>query len=264
MKAQTIHKSTFKKGSKTYYNSSIFFPKKVRNDVYILYGFVRVADNYVDQIPQDKEGFYRFRERYELALLGVITGDIVVDTFVELMKRKDFDLKWVQAFLYSMELDLTKRTYNSIEETLEYIYGSAEVIGLFMAKLLDLPDESYRAAMFQGRAMQYINFIRDVAEDRTLGRTYLPFEDSEILTDTTGFAEFAREQIDLYEEWQREAEEGYKYIPKRYLIPVKTASDMYNWTARRIAEDPSIVFDQKIKPSKARILLRAFRNTLFK
>ncbi|MFP4301728.1 MAG: squalene/phytoene synthase family protein, partial [Spirochaetaceae bacterium] len=63
-----IHYETFKSGSKTYFNSSVFFPRDVREDVFVLYGFVRVADNYVDQVPQDAEGFYEFRRAYEKAL----------------------------------------------------------------------------------------------------------------------------------------------------------------------------------------------------
>jgi phytoene synthase len=270
MKAETVHKETFKQGSKTYYNSSIFFPKHVRDEVYVLYGFVRVADNYVDQVPQDAEGFYAFKDRYHKALAGEETGDVVVDSFVELMRIRGFEEKWVEAFLHSMELDLSKKTYDTLDETLEYIYGSAEVIGLFMSKLLGLPPESYTYAEYQGRAMQYINFIRDIAEDRTFGRTYLPLEsrrnqslsEEAASTDPERFAAFIRAQVARYIEWQAKAEEGYKYIPRRYLIPIKTASDMYNWTARRIAKNPFVVFERKVKPSKLRIFLTVVKNAL--
>ena len=62
MTNSTIY-SLFKKGSKTYFYSTIFFPKKVKEEVFILYSFLRKADDYVDAIPQDAEGFYDFRER---------------------------------------------------------------------------------------------------------------------------------------------------------------------------------------------------------
>ena len=271
MKIAPVHRDTFKKGSTTYYNSSIFFPREIRREVFILYGFVRVADDYVDQVPQDAKGFRGFRERYEQALSGETSGDEVVDSFVALMKAKEFEPEWVDGFLHSMELDLTKRTYVSMDETLDYIYGSAEVIGLFMAKLIGLPVESYPYAKMQGRAMQYINFIRDIAEDQTFGRTYLPLEglpddtlkEDAARRDPERFSRFIRQQIDCYRDWQREAEKGYAYIPKRYRIPIKTASDMYNWTAREISKNPMVVFERKVKPKKLRIVLQVLWNTVF-
>jgi len=67
------------------------------------------------------------------------------------------------------------------------------------------------------------------------------------------FNEFLRNHLDRYRIWQREAEDGFRYIPRRYLIPIKTASDMYNWTARTIEKNPMVVFQRKVKPSKSRI-----------
>ena len=270
MSLHRIHYTTFKQGSRTYFNSSLFFPKAVRQDVFALYGFVRVADNFVDSVPQDPDGFYRFKEAYEKARQDGPIGDPIIDAFVELGKRKSFDPDWTEAFLHSMELDLSKKEYNRLEETLEYIYGSAEVIGLYMAKVLNLAPESLPHAERLGRSMQYINFIRDIDEDRSLGRRYLPLEgtplktlDREYVRGHPGeFDEFLRHHLDKYRIWQREAEEGFRYIPRRYLIPIKTASDMYNWTARSIEENPMVVFERKVKPSKTRIWRAILANTL--
>ena len=123
--------------------------------------------------------------------------------------------------------------------------------------------------------MQYINFIRDIDEDRGLGRRYLPLAGSP-LADTPPasldpgyarahpeeFGAFVRHHLGYYERWQREAEKGFRYIPRRCRIPIKTASDMYNWTARRIAADPMVVFERKVKPSRGRILARILRNAV--
>jgi phytoene synthase len=267
---ERIHYTTFKQGSRTYFNSSLFFPKAVRRDVFALYGFVRVADNFVDSVPQDADGFHRFRDAYLKACGGRATGDPIIDAFVELSGRKGFDPAWADAFLHSMELDLSKKEYDRLEETLEYIYGSAEVIGLYMAKILDLSPDSFPHAERLGRSMQYINFIRDIDEDRTLGRRYLPLEgtpleslDREyVLSHPEQFNGFLRHHLDNYRVWQREAEAGFRYIPRRYLIPIKTASDMYNWTAKTIEEDPMIVFRRKVKPAKGRIWRTVLANTL--
>ena len=122
--------SIFRKGSRTYFYSSLFFPTHIRREVFILYGFVRKTDNYVDVIPQNREGFYEFKRKYYQAKSGKETGDVVIDSFVQLAQRKGFEDEWVDAFLHSMELDLTKTRYETLDEVLEYIYGSAEVIGL--------------------------------------------------------------------------------------------------------------------------------------
>jgi phytoene synthase len=169
-----------------------------------------------------------------------------------------------------MELDLTKKNYDTLEESLEYIYGSAEVIGLYMARLMDLPPDSHPYAQLLGRSMQYINFIRDLDEDRRLGRRYLPLADTPLGSLEPGyirehpeqFRAFLRHHLGYYKQWQREAEEGFRFIPRRFRIPIRTASDMYNWTARVIESDPLVVFRRKVKPSRARILARILGNAL--
>ena len=262
--------AAFKQGSTTYFNSSIFFPPEVRRDVTVLYAFVRVADNFVDAIPQQRAAFDAFCARYRASIAGSPSGDGIVDEFVELSRRKGFDPSWTEAFLQSMALDLEKKNYDSVEETLEYIYGSAEVIGLYMARLLDLPEASLHAAQMLGRAMQYINFIRDIDEDNGFGRRYLPLGNSglsglsrvEAEANSERFSSFLRGEIERFASWQLEAERGFQFIPKRYLIAIKTASDMYKWTARQIERNPLVVFERKVKPRKARIVLRALFNAL--
>lgn len=263
--------SIFRKGSRTYFYSSLFFPMHIRREVFILYGFVRKTDNYVDVIPQDREGFYKFKENYYQAKQGKETGDIVIDSFVRLAEKKGFQDEWIEAFLHSMELDLTKKHYETIDEVLEYIYGSAEVIGLMMAKIIGLPKESFEHAKYLGRAMQYINFIRDIAEDLDLGRVYFPQTDlrkhglenlayEHVKEHPDRFRNFLQTQLDRYCHWQELAEEGYRFIPKRYLISIKTASEMYHWTAEQIAHHPFIVYDIKVKPMISKILLTVVSN----
>lgn len=263
-----VHRDTFKAGSTTYYTSSLFFPGTVRRDVSVLYGFVRTADDFVDRIPRDADGFHSFAERFRRALTGPESGDLIVDAFVSLLRRKNLDPSWVDAFLRSMEMDLTKREYRTLDESLDYIYGSAEVIGLLMAEVLGLDHACRPFAKMQGRAMQFINFIRDIAEDQQLGRTYLPLEgsglnalsESEARANPAAFTAFISRQLERYNDWQRKAEQGYHYIPRRYRIPIRTAADAYDWTARQIARDPFVVFRRKVKPGRLRVLWTAMVN----
>jgi 15-cis-phytoene synthase len=268
--ATAVHREVFRKGSRTYFNSSLFFPRAVRDDVFVLYAFVRTADDFVDATPQDAAGLAAFHASWERARAGAAVDDPIVASFAALARRRGLEPAWVDAFFASMEMDLHKRRYETLEETLRYIYGSAEVIGLFMARLMGLPAEAHYGAARLGRSMQYINFLRDVHEDLGLGRTYLPLADSGLadLREETArgnpaaFAAFMRRQLDLYRGWQAEAEAAYPFLPRRFLIPIRTAADMYNWTAAVIAADPFVVYRRKVKPGRTRILLRIVRNAM--
>ncbi len=263
----------FQKGSRTYFYSSIFFPPYIKKDVFTLYGFVRKADNYVDSIPQNIDAYYEFKKKYYSALDGRKSKDIVIDSFVELMNNKEFELKWIDSFFESMEMDITKKRYDTLDETKKYIHGSAEVIGLMMAKIMDLSKESFIYSKYLGRAMQYINFIRDISEDLKLGRIYFPSTDLNkhglikldfdyIKNHKNEFSNFINEQLNRYCKWQNIAEIGYKYIPKRYLISVKTASEMYNWTAQQINSDPMIIYTKKVKPIIMKIISTTILNLI--
>jgi phytoene synthase len=267
---KTIY-SIFKEGSNTMFYSSLFFPKKLRNDVFILYGFVRTVDDLVDSLKQDNNKFNEFKKKYEQSRRGINTGNVVIDSFVELENRKNFDYRWTKAFLSSMEMDLTKKKYNTLDELLEYVYGAAEVIGFYMVNLLNLDNITYYYARYLGRSLQCINAIRDIAEDLKLGRSYIPLSDLEqygldnLEYDYTKnhpkrFNEFIKAQISRYYQWQKIAEKGFKYISKRYLICIKTVSDMYRWTAEQILKDPYIIYSLKVKPYNYNIFINIFKN----
>lgn len=261
------------RGSTTFFNSSLFFPSDLRADVVTLYAFVRTADDFVDRIPQDRDGFFAFRNDYLAAQEGRAIDDPVIGGFVELSGRCGFDPKWTQEFLNAMEQDLWKRDYATLEETEAYIRGSAESVGLMMARIMKLPDDSLPYASLLGKAFQYLNFIRDIREDMDLGRIYIPREEIEAsglpdLTITTAvecpesFAALVRRQLELYRMWRQEASEGYKFIPRRHLVAIRTAADVFDLTAARIGANPNVVLRGKVKPSRARVLLAGVRNLL--
>ena len=246
----------------------------MKEDVFKLYSFVRTADDFVDTIPQQRDEFYKFKEEYRRSLNGEETGNLVIDGFREVMVKRELEPSWVDSFLGSMEADLYISSYETMESLRKYLHGSAEVIGLMMAKILDLPVESFGSAMMLGRAMQFVNFIRDIDEDLWLGRNYFPKKDfitcnfdslrpEDSRKNPDGFRRFVHKQLDMFYAWQMEAEKGFKYIPKRYLIPIKTASEMYKWTAKVIGDDPFIIYEKKVKPSIPRIVVTVGKNTVF-
>lgn len=258
-------KRTFSENSTSYYYSSLIFPREVREDVFKLYAYVRVADDYVDDKPQQPEKLQEMRDRTFENWESGKTGDLVIDSFLETARENGFEREWVDAFLTSMEMDLEKSNYESMEETLKYIHGSAEVIGLMMVRILDLDEKAERHAKLLGRSMQYCNFLRDVKEDQKLGRGYIPDEemkkhglDNLENPESQEYREFIRSEVERYRDWQEEAEKGMKYIPYRVRVPVILSSRIYRWTAEKIYDDPSGAYRDKKKPGKltiARLLL---------
>ena len=272
----------FKNGSTTYYFTSKFFPKRIRDDVYRLYTFVRVADDYVDNVPQQVKKLLALEKSYESAIENHAFDatahkwdeiDVrIIKHIVRLQHKYKFERTWVEEFFKSMKMDIDPKPYKDLEASGKYVYGSAEVIGLMMAKILKLPEEAHESAKYQGKAMQWINFIRDIDEDNKLGRCYFPKSDLKKFglkdlshetakTNPEKFRKFIGLQLDRYSKWQAKAYEGIHHIPERSRVPVKTAIDMYNWTARKIEKDPFIVFTTKIKPRKRQIIRKIIKNT---
>lgn len=279
----SIEKKIFKNGSTTYYVSSKFFPKKLRQDIFKLYSFVRVADDYVDSTPQNKKEFKILKTLWQEAA-DDSTFDVshkksdsinerVVKNIVELAKKYDFDTAWIDAFLDSMQADIDKKTYLTLDGSLWYVYGSAEVVGLMMANIMGLPKKALPYAALQGRAMQWINFIRDIDEDNRLGRCYFPKEDlrkfdlknlteKEATAKPKEFKDFMSFQLGRYRSWQHEAQKGFDSIPRRLRTPLESAVDSFHWTALQIAREPLVVYRKKLKPSKLRILSAGLKRSI--
>ncbi len=268
-----MKKQLFKQASKTYYYSTKLFPKDAQIDVTTLYAFVRTADDFVDSVPPQPEAFKLFEKQYREALKGHQTHNEIIHDFVILQKRKQFKQAWVDSFLAAMKQDLNPKPCKTLNEAIKYMHGSAEVIGLMMAQLLDLPKESHQAAKLLGRSMQYINFLRDIQEDNELKRQYIPqsilkkhglknLSRAEAEKKPEAFKTLIREELKRYEEWDAKARQGFAYIPKRYRVPIQTAADMYRWTANQIHKNPHIVYEKKVKPSKARVITTGVTNAL--
>jgi phytoene synthase len=234
---------------------------------------VRKSDDIVDRAKADKPDWESWVKEYRWVSEGKKPKNRIITDFFKLAKRKEFEEKWVEAFLGAMESDFGDQKLKTVKEMEQYIYGSAEVIGLMMARIMGLSLRADRYAAALGKAFQLINFIRDIEEDNNLGRRYIPREDLDKfglrdLKEITArqnqdkFEKLIRWEIKRFEEWIKEGEKGYEYLPKAYLVPIKTAAEMFKWTARVIKQKPMIVFERKVKPSKLRVMITGIKNYL--
>ena len=154
----------------------------IRDAIYSIYGFVRFADEIVDSFHGfDKESLItEFEAEYYKTSKRGISLNPILNSFQLTVKQYNISDDLIQAFLKSMKLDLFKSDYNSKAEYDDYIYGSADVVGLMCLKVFVAGDiERYNQlkveAMRLGSAFQKVNFLRDLKDDNlVLNRNYFP------------------------------------------------------------------------------------------
>ena len=155
---------------------------KIRVDIYNIYGFVRFADEIVDTFHNynKEELMAHFERDYYMAKEQGISLNPILNSFQQTVKKYNIPDEMVQAFLKSMKADLHKTEYQTKAEYDEYIYGSADVVGLMCLKVfVDGNEKLYQelkdAAMRLGSAFQKVNFLRDLKDDyEVLNRSYFP------------------------------------------------------------------------------------------
>lgn len=157
------------------------FDRPTRDAIYAIYGFVRFADEIVDSFHQfnKPELLALFKADTYKAIEEGISLNPILQSFQLVVNQYSIDRHLIDAFLQSMEMDLNPTTYDR-NKIGEYIYGSAEVVGLMCLKVFCNGDQVkyeklYQPARRLGAAFQKINFLRDIGEDfNDLGRVYFP------------------------------------------------------------------------------------------
>ena len=176
-----VSKITTKTYSTSFSLGILTLHKSIRQPIYNIYGFVRFADEIVDSFHNyDKSKlFNKFKQDAFLAIEDKISLNPILNSFQETVNTYNIDLSLINNFLDSMEMDLSEKIYNE-ENYKNYIYGSAEVVGLMCLKVFVNGNETLYnnlrpSASSLGSAFQKVNFLRDANIDySSLGRTYFP------------------------------------------------------------------------------------------
>ncbi|MFV2173770.1 phytoene/squalene synthase family protein [Actinomadura sp. LOL_016] len=175
---------------RSFYLATLLLPAWKRRHVHALYGFARHVDDIVD-VTDRRSGAGSSAERaaaldgvaarLEASLAGEPVRDPVLPAFVHTVRSFGVEHDDVRAFLSSMRADLTVTRYDTYQDLLTYMEGSAAAIGLMMLPVLETVPGAERVAREParelGRAFQLTNFLRDVAEDKARSRIYLPLQD---------------------------------------------------------------------------------------
>ena len=266
-----IYEEITKKNSKTFYYSTLFFPKEIKKKVFLLYAFLRTTDDLVDQKKPDFKKFYQYKKDFNDAYFGKKVNNQLISDFVKLVKEIDAK-NLIDDYFKSQEIDLKNKNYKTYQDLEKFLYGVSEVVGLIMAKILKLPKNSYPLAKKLGKAMQIINIIRDIGEDYQMGKVYIPQEDFKKfkinIDDFFKAKNLSQNEKDLIDfELQRafnlykEAKFGYKYFDKKNLLPVKIAADLYFVLGKKIEKRKDLIFNnKKIRLSIIDIIYIVFKN----
>lgn len=224
----------------------------IRQDIYNIYGFVRFADEIVDTFHDyDQEKlFTKFENDLEEALSDKISLNPILNAFQATVHKHHIPKEMIDSFMKSMRLDIYKKTYNTKEEYENYIYGSADVVGLMCLKVFVKGNDTQfnelqSAAMKLGSAFQKVNFLRDLKADyEDLSRSYFPNTDLNQLDDLS-----KKKIIDEIEADFKAGFDGIVHLPIEAKFGVYTAYIYYKKLLSKLKNTPS----SEIKNTRIRV-----------
>ena len=235
-------KLVIKRYSTSFYFSSSLLSKTIRQDIFNIYSFVRLADEIVDTFHEypKQELLEDFEKELWRSVDNKISLNPILNSFQYTVNKYSIPKDLINSFLDSMKMDLEKKEYNSVEEYKKYIYGSADVVGLMCLKVFVKGSESSFSelspfAISLGSAFQKVNFLRDLKDDsNVLNRVYFPN------VDMNNFNEKSKKEIILEIEKDFEnAVKGIVKLPKNSKFAVYIAYRYYNKLLKKLKRTSS-------------------------
>ena len=224
----------------------------IRQDIYNIYGFVRFADEIVDSFHNynKEELLNNFEKELKYSLEKKISLNPILNSFQKTVHKYNIDIKLINAFLKSMRWDLNKKQYLDKSKFDEYVYGSADVVGLICLKVFvegdnKMYEELRIPAMALGSAFQKVNFLRDLKEDHEgLNRSYFPNLNFENFNEESKLIILKEIESDF-----SKAIKGIFNLPNSARFGVYTAYKYYLKLLNKLRRTPPI----KIKSTRIRV-----------
>ena len=250
--SEECSKNVTKSYSTSFSLATKMLSSSIRQDIYNIYGFVRFADEIVDSFHNynKKELLDKFENELNYSLENRISLNPILNSFQKTVHKYSIDFEQINSFMKSMRWDLNKKNYLNQTEFNDYIYGSADVVGLMCLKVFvrgdqSLYDELRLPAMALGSAFQKVNFLRDLKDDHEgLNRSYFP---------NLNFDNFDEETKNIIlKEIDNDFEKAVKGIfklPSSARFGVYTAYKYYLKLLNKLRKTPSL----KIKSTRIRV-----------
>ena len=266
------------KGSKSFALAARLFPPDLRASAYMLYAWCRYCDDLVDgqdlghavqqtNVPTAQP--QQIVEQLECDTLRALAGETDLEpaflALAEVCRRHDIAQAYPMELIEGFRMDADERTYRTFDDTLEYCYHVAGVVGVMMAIIMGVRDtEALRRASDLGIAFQMTNISRDVVSDHDVGRVYLPetwLSEAGLTADT--LAEPGnREQLitvverllDAADPYYVSARAGLAHLPFRAAWAVASASAVYRDIGTLVRQRGASAWDQRPSTSRSRKL----------
>ena len=236
--------------ARSFYFSSQLLPKEKRWATFALYGFCRYADNLID-LPRKRDHKELLTEVSRLAeelAIAYRTGESehpILKSYIFAARKFSIPEQYAQELLKGVEMDARFSGYENFDELYLFAYRVAGVVGRMMTYILGYQDETaFPYAEKLGVAMQLTNILRDIQEDKNLGRIYIPkdelkrfaVEKQDILTErmTPQLRSLMQFQVNRAYDYYREAEPGIALLHKASRFSIYTASRVYQAILEKI------------------------------
>lgn len=247
----------------SYFISTYFFPKLLRERTWVLYAFVRYPDEIVDTEEKDsniaRQKILEWKKEWKRAYDGAIDTHPVLRANAVLWKERAIPFEYSDIFLDAMLQDTNKNRYQNYSELEDYMYGSATVVGYMMSHIIGFTEGALPYARALGEAFQLTNFLRDVREDFDRGRIYLPQEDMAIYrvneSDFKNTAmspqmkELIQHEIQRNELLYAKALEGISLLDKPGRRAVRIALYLYKEILNQIKKEPEKIWRERVRVS---------------
>jgi 15-cis-phytoene synthase len=249
----------------TYYAATFLLPRVKRHHVHALYAFCRYADDIVDDlgsapVEARERALSEFGDHFFTDLERGDSEDLVLKAVVHTVNAFDINPDCFRRFLRSMTMDLTVSTYDTFDDLLDYMDGSAAVIGEMMLPILEPTSAAaLRPARDLGIAFQLTNFLRDVGEDLDRGRVYIPQEDLKRFdadpaarAATPAWRALMAFEIRRNRDYYASADSGMSMLPPSSARCIRAARRLYSEILDRIERADGDVFTERARVPTAR------------
>lgn len=256
----TCKKMTKQYGT-SYFISTYFFPKSLRERTWILYAFVRYPDEIVDNEEKDlniaKKRIQEWKNEWAKAYNKETITSPVLRANAILWKECSIPFEYSDVFLDGMLKDTEKNRYETYKELEDYMYGSATIVGYMMSYIIGFKDGALPYAKYLSEAFQMTNFLRDIKEDLERGRIYIPQEDMAKFNVTEkdfenekmskAMKELVLFQIQRNEYLYDQALKGIPILNKSGRRAVRIALYLYKEIMVQIKKNPERIYKERVR-----------------